>query len=252
MSAQAVATPKRGVFAEFLRRNFYFTMALVISAAIVYGFSQTFVAGIVNPPYPRPWILFVHATVFTGFLALLIVQTGLIRSRNVRLHRTLGTFGLAFGALIPIVALGVSLTMDRMDIQHNLMHHPQFLAVQFNDIIGFSVMFGLAALLRRRPEYHRPLMFLAVCYLADAGFDRWPMLTPLFVRLPVLGYAAGYLLVDVLVAAGIARDWIVDGKVGIVYRYALPFFAATQVTMLALYVSAPPWWVAFCRMLIGA
>ncbi len=118
-------------------------MALVISASIVYGFAQTFAAGIIHPPYPRPWILHLHAIAFSTWLAIFIAQTALIRNRNVRLHRTLGTFGLAFGAMIPVVALAVSLTMDRLDIQHSLMHHPQFLAIQLNDIVGFSVLFAL-------------------------------------------------------------------------------------------------------------
>lgn len=252
MSAGALAAPKSRLFADFLRRNFYFTMALVISASIVYGFAQTFAAGIIHPPYPRPWILHLHAIAFSTWLAIFIAQTALIRNRNVRLHRTLGTFGLAFGAMIPVVALAVSLTMDRLDIQHSLMHHPQFLAIQLNDIVGFSVLFALAALLRRKPEYHRRLMFLAICYLTDAGFDRWPMFGPIFERSATLGFAVTYLVVDTLVLCGIARDWIVDRKVGVVYRYALPFFFATQATALTLYAAAPAWWVALCHTLIGA
>ncbi len=252
MSAGALAARKPGILAAFLRRNFYFTMALVISASVIYGFAQTFAAGIIHPPYPRPRILHVHAAVFVGWLALFITQTALIRSRNVRLHRTIGTFGLALGVLIPILALVVSLTIDRMDIQHNILHRPQFLTVQLNDIIGFSVLFPLAAWLRRKPEYHRRLMFLATCYLTDAGFDRWPMLNPVFAQSPALGYATAYLMVDTLVVAGIARDWIVDRKVGVVYRYALPFFLLTQATTLALYTTAPVWWISLCHRMIGA
>lgn len=227
-------------------------MALVISASIIYGFAQTIDAGIIHPPFPRPWILYFHAIVFTTWLAIFITQTALIRSHNVRLHRTLGTFTLALGALIPIVALAVSLTMDRLNIQHNVMHDPQFLAIQLNDIVGFSVLFALAAWLRRKPEYHRRLMFLAICYLTDAGFGRWPMFGPVFARSATLGFAVTYLVVDSLVLCGIARDWIVDRKVGIVYRYALPFFFATQATALALYATTPAWWIAFCHALIGA
>src|SRR5215467_4406725 len=47
---------------------FYFFMSRLIAAVIVYGFSFTIGENLIHPAIPRPWILHVHATVFSSWL----------------------------------------------------------------------------------------------------------------------------------------------------------------------------------------
>jgi len=83
---------KRALIAR-LDRHFYFAMSIVIAAVVVYGFSQTINPSLFHPPSPRPAILYVHGAIFSAWIAFLIVQSALIRSRNAQLHRKLGWFG---------------------------------------------------------------------------------------------------------------------------------------------------------------
>src|SRR5258707_9447137 len=100
-----------------LERSFYFWMSLLIAAVVVYGFSFTVNPNLFHPPSPRPAILYVHAVLFTGWLAFLTLQSALVRTRNVKVHRTLGWFGLALGATMPLVGVATAIVMTRMHIR---------------------------------------------------------------------------------------------------------------------------------------
>jgi hypothetical protein len=78
-------------------------MALLIPAIVVLGFSTTINQNLIHPAIPRPFILYVHAAVFSGWLLFFLVQSALVRTHHVRWHRSTGWFGAAFGALSSIV-----------------------------------------------------------------------------------------------------------------------------------------------------
>jgi hypothetical protein len=244
------ASPGVGL-AGWLRKNFFFAMACAIVAVVIYGFSRTFAADLIYPPYPRPWILYVHATLFPLWVLLFFTQTALVRSRNVNLHRRIGVIGLVIGTLLPIVAIATAVIMDRLHIAHGeqIDFFVPFFIVHINDMTAFIILFGLAAIDRTKPELHRRLMFVATCVLTDAAFDRFPAFRD---NHPALALATAYVGVDLLVLCGVARDWIVDKRVNVVYRYALPALAAGQVVTTVLFATAPPWWLAISHALIGA
>ena len=109
--ARTVAITLRGG----VDRYFYFLMSLLIVAVVVYGFSFTVNKNLIHPPVPRPWILDVHATVFSVWPIFFILQSTLVRSRKVQWHRRLGLFGVGLGALIPIVGVSTAVVMGRFD-----------------------------------------------------------------------------------------------------------------------------------------
>lgn len=66
---------------------------------------------------------------------------------------------------------------------------------------------------RKKPEYHRRLVFIATCELMDVGigrFDFW------------FNHSIFYAGLDCLILLGVVRDLVVDRRVSKVYLYALP------------------------------
>ena len=55
-------------------------MTLLITGIVVYGFSHTVDQNLFHPAVPRPFILYVHAAVFSGWLVLFVLQSSLVRS----------------------------------------------------------------------------------------------------------------------------------------------------------------------------
>jgi hypothetical protein len=217
-----------------VRQNFYLAMSLLIAVVVVYGFSHTIDHNLLHASPIPPFILTIHAMVFPGWVLFFILQTALVRSRNVRLHRTLGWFGVALASGILVIGLLTAIGMDRFSMrQLHETYAPAFLIIQVMDLLCFAIPFTLAIYWRRRPEFHRRLMLIGSCALTDAAFGRFPLL-------PLAFSPAG---VDALVFLGILRDLIVDRRVHKVYLYAFPLLIVVQVFCVQTYLHASPWWV---------
>lgn len=214
-------------------------MALLITAAVAFGFSHTVRHNLIDAHPPRPWILYLHGAVFSGWLAFFILQSTLVRVRRVRVHRTIGWFGLVLGAAIPVLGLATVFRMVRFNtrVLHEAGAAP-FMSIQFNDLICFAVPFVLAILWRKRPEFHRRLILVATCAVASAGVARIPQGI-----LPRAGSA--YVGVDLLIVLGIAHDLLATRRVHPVYRIVLPAFMLTQGAALYLDLCRPTFWMHF-------
>jgi hypothetical protein len=225
-----------------LGRNFYLGMSLLVAIVVAYGFSQTIDQNLINAVPSRPWILWAHGILFSGWLLFFILQSGLVRTHNVELHRNLGWVGVGAGALITIVGTWTAIIMDRF---HFFIDHDPgdkyFLAAQLLDIVSFTTVFWLAIYWRRKPEFHRRLMLIAMCVLTSAAFARFPKADP----------AISYLGVDALILFGLMRDLLVNRKVHVVYRYTLPALIVWQTFMVQTWLRHPYWWVKVTNAIIG-
>ena len=155
-------------------RYFYFLMSLVAAGIVVWGFSHTVGVNLIHATPPRPALLWVHGTVFSSWVVFYIVQTALVRTHNVRLHRKLGWFGVGLGAAMVVLGTWVSLVMGHFDlVAEHQADAPTFEIVGFTDMLVFGTLLALAIAWRRKPALHRPLMFMATCSLLDAAFGRF-------------------------------------------------------------------------------
>jgi hypothetical protein len=100
-----------------LVNHFYFLMSLLIAAVVVYGFSQQLDTRFLHPQHPKPFLLSIHAVIFSAWVLFYIVQSVLVRTHNVRIHRSVGWFGVALGVAIPIIGTITAVTMRRFDLR---------------------------------------------------------------------------------------------------------------------------------------
>jgi hypothetical protein len=215
-------------------------MSLLIAVVAVYGFSHTIGHNLLHASPIPPFVLTIHAIVFPGWVLFFILQSALVRTRNVPLHRTLGWFGLAFGIGLVVLGYITATGMDRFFLQQHRMKTPAFLIIQLMDLCCFAIPFALAIYWRRRPEFHRRLMLIATCGLTDAAFGRFPWL-------PLVFSSGG---VDALIFLGILRDLIVDRRIHKVYLYAFPLLLLFQIFCVQTYLHTSPWWVRIASVLV--
>ena len=100
----------------------------------------------------------------TAWVALFITQVGLISSRRVRLHQTLGYSSIGLAALIIATGIPVALRAAKYGSASFPPAIPplSFLIVPILDLVLFALFFGGAVYYRRRPAEHKSLMLLTV------------------------------------------------------------------------------------------
>jgi hypothetical protein len=215
----------RATIAGLLERYFYLGMSLLIAAVVVYGFGQTVDHKLVHAAVRRPVLVWVHAAVFSAWVVLLIVQSGLVQNGNVRLHRRLGWFGLGLGCCVAGLGMWTAVVMRAFDLEHGgeLAASAPNLTIAGLDIASFTVPFALGILLRRNKEAHRRLMLVATIGLCSAAFVRFPA---------PLGWPWYYAGTDALVLLGVLRDLAVTRRVHTVYAVALPAMMVAQLLVM--------------------
>jgi hypothetical protein len=97
--ATSTITPKR------LRGEdvFFLTMVLLILAAVIIGFGQSyFVRGMVFAKLPNA-LVHVHGALFVSWIVLLVIQTVLVSVNRIQWHMRLGILGVVLAPLMVIV-----------------------------------------------------------------------------------------------------------------------------------------------------
>ena len=221
--------------------TFNFVMALLMAVVVIYGFSHTIGANLIHPSIPRPRVLYVHAALFSVFMAIYILQTWLVAAGNVKLHQRLGPIWVVIGAAVPVFGIATEIVMRRFDVIH-FNDYATFIAVILWDMLAFSTLLLFAVLWRKRPEYHRRLMFLVTCGLMDAGFSRFPLIALTFTSVPNFwaDFRGLYVGVIALMLIAMTRDLIVQRRVHIVYRVAVPLTVAGQLLAVPCLMFLPP------------
>jgi len=226
-----------------VNRYFYFSMSLLFAALVVSGFSRTIDNSLIHAAPPRPFLLWIHGAVFASWVAFFIVQSTLVRVHKVSWHRFLGWFGAGLATLMVPLGIAIAIIMARFDaVQLHQSDADAFLAIPFYGMIAFAVIIALAIFWRKRPEFHRRLMFVATAGLMDAATARFDF---------VFDHKLFFVCVDLLILLGIARDLAVDRRVHKVYLYALPAIIVGQNLALYLWLMNPPAWRTITHAILG-
>jgi hypothetical protein len=190
--------------------SFYFWMALVMAAYVFGGFSLAALQRyLTNDPTTMPPVVHLHGIVFISWMTLLTVQTWLINVKNVALHRSLGTFGIALGTAVLFTGtLIVALSMGNGEPRGQ----PFFYDLNYLSLaalVGFGTLFTLAIRHVRDPENHRRLILFAMIPLLPPGINRTYQVLGQLDYLPVL---ATYFTMAALAAVLIVHDNRANGR----------------------------------------
>jgi hypothetical protein len=164
---------------------------------------------VTNANIHMPPVVHLHGVTFISWMTLLMVQTLLINVRNVALHRSLGTFGIALGTAVlftggMITLLGMSSGNTTSPFYYDLM----YLSVMA--LSGFTLLFILAIRQVRKPENHRRLILFATIPILPPGINRTYQVVFQLDYLPVV---ATYLTMAALATAIVVYDRRTLGRI---------------------------------------
>jgi len=181
----------------------------------------------------------------TAWVALYITQVLLVRTKNIRVHQSLGYLGIALAVLVVIAGFFTAIAAAKNGTPPPGLPPPlSFLAIPFFDLITFSVLFAAAVYYRKRPANHRRLMLVLAISLLPPAVARiaiayFPSPGPLY----FFGFPTALCLIALF------YDRWHSGKFNSVMVYAVIFLIASYP--LRLMILGTDAWLAFANWLLG-
>lgn len=214
--------------------------AAAIALFILYGFGHTVGGALIRPERPAPLILYLHVVLSSLWLIVFVTQTALVGAGNTRLHRRLGPWAVGLGAALMGVGLVTAIVMRQRAIaEHGAdVRNIAFLSIPLiGSLASFAVPFIAAAALRKRPDWHRPLMLIATTSMTTAAQVRIPWIDaspiPFLIPLITIGLMTLAATHDVISRRRVAPGWLVG----------IPGFVLIQGAAVYLLVAAPKPWI---------
>jgi hypothetical protein len=218
--ATASASPRPLVSHAVRDRKFYTGIAIAMLFTALFGFSRTYFLGLI---FGHPTTItgrvpnmtvHLHALLFMSWLVLFIVQTSLVATHRVKVHRKLGYSAVALAAAMIVVGGRTAVEAARLNAVPPGANPWNFIAIPFGDLTTFTMFFLAAVLWRNDKEKHKRLMVLACACLMSAALVRWPGVLR-------VGPLLSYVLTLLFPIAGMVYDWRSRGRVHPVYWWGL-------------------------------
>lgn len=136
-------------------------------------------------------LVHLHGIVMSLWVLYFVAQVILIRTKNIKLHMTMGFVGIALAAIVVVV--GMATAVDSNLIRHSAppgMDPHAFFILPASDMATFVLFFAAAIYYRKRPTEHKSLMFLTVVNFLPAALFRIPFIPAEYVILWAFGLPA--------------------------------------------------------------
>jgi hypothetical protein len=149
-------------------------MALLILATVFVGFSRTYyLAGVFRAPLPSSIIHF-HGAAFSLWVLLLVVQTSLISTRRVDVHRRLGIFGFLLACAMVVLGVLAGTNSLARGFAPPGLDPATFYVIPITDMVIFSTLIFFAFRNRFDSPAHKRFILIATNALLIAAIARWP------------------------------------------------------------------------------
>jgi hypothetical protein len=220
-------------------RIFHTGMAVAFLITAMVGFGPTYFYKPFHPSPPLSPLLHVHGLVFTCWLVLLIVQSGLVRAHRVDLHKRLGIAGAVLAGFVVILGLMVAVDGGRRGTSADGLNALGFMVFPLGQVLLFAGFTGAGLWNRRKPELHRRFMLLGtIC-----------MMTPAISRMVDKRSVLAMFLTLAFVVVAMIHDWKSRRRVHPIYLWGGAILLVSGPLRFALGSSAA--WQQFARMLVG-
>lgn len=189
-------------------------LALAMLAVAIAGFTPSIIHT-AGRRAPLSSLAAAHGIVFFGWLCIFLVQSRLVATGRIALHRRLGiAAGLVLIPMLPLAyATSISMVRRGFDLSGDLRidHDPLYEFIfPFGDLLAFMVLVVAAIAYRRRPEIHKRLMLFANIALMGAPLAHFIGHNP---RLAAMPPAIIVIPISMFLIAAVARDYLLTRSV---------------------------------------
>lgn len=144
-------------------RHFFSAMTMYFLIVCCFGF----IPSTADPNMKWPLSTVLHGIITSMWMILLVVQTSLIRTSNVKLHKTLGMAGF----LLVLLMIPSAYFLAR----HIVLVGSREIGLggmDFTSIVLICIILTIGLLLRKKPNTHKRLMLLGSMWFLGAAWAR--------------------------------------------------------------------------------
>ena len=161
-------------------RKLFLAAAAAFPLIVLAGYFRTYYFSVFfEVPAIANSLVHFHGIVMSVWVLYFVAQIALIRSKNVKLHMTMGFAGIALALLVIVVGMATAYDAQlvRGAAPPGINPHSFFL-LPVSDMTIFVVLFAGAIYYRKRPAAHKGLMLLTAINFMPAALFRIPAVPP--------------------------------------------------------------------------
>ncbi len=196
-----------------MQRRYFSTVSAITLCLTLWGFSDNLLWRVGQPSNADPKFI-IHGLSCLSWMLVFLVQSRLVRSGNVRLHRRLGT-----AAMAAAIAVTVSTIYVFIVVWKGWGARPDYAQANRLLLPSFALFVLLGYLNRSRPHLHRRYLLLATLYMLEPALSRaFDPLDPILKLVPEQVIETAWWIFFVTLWNGLflslfAYDRIVTGKI---------------------------------------
>lgn len=226
-------------------RNLYLAAGVLFPLLVFIGYFKTYyLSKFFDVPPIANSLVHLHAIVMSVWVLYFTAQVALIRTKNVKLHMTMGMTGIALAAIVVIV--GLATAYDSHVVRHTAppgLNPYSFLVIPLGDMSLFILFFAGAIYYRKKPFEHKSLMLMTAINFAAPAIARIPVVAPEYFLLWAFGVPC---LIAIACLIGLS---IRHRKINKVFALAVLLFVVLQPLRISIGLS--DWWVQLMTQIFG-
>lgn len=171
-------------------RKLFLTAGILFPLLVFIGYFKTyyFNAFFDVPPIANSLVHF-HGIVMSLWVIYFSVQVALVRTKNIKLHMTMGMLGVALAVLVVIVGLATAYDSHIIrNVAPAGINPYSFLVIPLGDMMYFILVFAGAIYFRKRPAEHKSLMLMSAINFVAPALARVPIVPPDYFLLWAFGF----------------------------------------------------------------
>jgi hypothetical protein len=168
-------------------RYFYSIATVLLLVLTVVGFQLFYFRGQMYPGRPLTppikTLVITHGVAMSLWMLLAILQPLLVASNNRKVHMTLGKIAAVIAACLVVLGFKLGIASNKVappDMMFGSLTPKQFLSVPILAITLFAIFVAIGVWFRKRPDIHRPMMFMASLTAVGAAISRIDTLNHLY------------------------------------------------------------------------
>lgn len=157
-------------------RNLFLIAAIGFPLVILIGYARSYYLGSFFDAKPlASRLVHAHGLVMTAWVVYFAVQIALVRTKNIKLHMTMGLAGIALALLVIAVGMATAYHSHLVLGRAPAGIDPRaFFIIPTGDMLLFVLFFGGAIWYRKRPAEHKGLMLMTAFNFMPAAVARIP------------------------------------------------------------------------------